>query len=371
MKAVILVGGQGTRLRPLTSNTPKPMVPIINRPFLEHMIQWLKSHGFNDIILALFYLPDRIQSHFGDGSGFGVHMTYVVEPVPLGTAGAVKNVEEHLDDGTFAVLNGDVITALDLTAMLSFHQEKGAKATIALTPVDDPTAYGVVETDSNSRVTRFIEKPSWDAVTTNLINAGTYILEPEVLSRVPKDMFFMFERGLFPPLVNAGEPVFGYASDGYWLDIGTPDKYMRAHHDLLMGLMEVPFPGDSLPQQVWAEEGCQIDPWARLVGPVVIGRGCTIARGAQIRGPTTIGDHCTIGAGSLIEDCVLWPHTKVGERAVMRRCVVGDHCQIGDGVWLIDGTVVGDHVIIGRGNKLEHGIRIWPGRTLEPETITF
>lgn len=205
MKAVILVGGEGTRLRPLTYSTPKPMVPILNRPFLEHMLKYMKSHHINDVILALCYLPDHIRAYFGNGSDYGVKLTYDVETSPLGTAGAVKNVAQHLDE-TFFVFNGDVFTDLNLTAMLDTHRKKSSKATIALTPVDDPSMYGVVETDTNDRVKRFVEKPKREEATTNMINAGIYILEPELLEYIPANQNYMFERGLFPLLLEQGDP---------------------------------------------------------------------------------------------------------------------------------------------------------------------
>ena len=260
MKAIILIGGEGTRLRPMTCNTPKAVVPILNRPFLEHLLLYLEKHGVTDVILAMGYLPDPVQKCLGDGSQLGVRITYVVEESPLGTAGAVKNAESFID-GAFIVLNGDIITEIDLTDMIKRHQEIEPKASIALTPVDNPTVYGVVETDASGMVQRFVEKPGWDKVTTNMINAGIYILEPEVLAHVPASTHSMFERHLFPLLLEMGEPILSYPSDAYWIDIGTPEQYLKANHDLLLawGDRAVHITGQS-----------EIHPQAQIEGPVLI-----------------------------------------------------------------------------------------------------
>ena len=369
IKAVILAGGEGTRLRPLTSSIPKPMVPVVNRPFLEHMIDLLKAHQVTDIILTLCYLPDLIRRHFGDGSDFGVRLTYVVEDCPLGTAGAVKNVEEHLSD-TFLVINGDVFTDLDLSAMIALHREKGAVATIALTPVDNPTNYGVVETDYRGRVRRFIEKPSWDVVTTNMINAGFYLLGKEALQHIPQGSYFMFERGLFPLLLRLGAPFYSYASRGYWIDIGTPEHYLQLNRDLILGRKGPP-PGQKMANGIYLGEGCNIHPLAQIAGPVVLGKGCTIGRGVRLTGPVAMGDGCSVRDDTIIEGVVLWRGVKVGERVTMRNCIVGDNALIGDGVWVTEGAILGDSVIVGSGNRLSHGMRVWPGKALPPESVSF
>ncbi|MFH1486884.1 MAG: NDP-sugar synthase [Chloroflexota bacterium] len=341
LHGVILVGGEGTRLRPLTNNVPKPMVPIVNRPFLEHMLAHLRGHGIEDVTLAICYLPDRIRSHFGDGEGFGVKLSYAVESSPRGTAGAVKNAEEHIK-GTFFAFNGDVFTDLDLSAMLAFHRKMKAKATIALTPVEDPSAFGVVETDANGRVRAFIEKPKREEATTNMINAGTYILEPEVLDHVPPDTFYMFERGLFPLLVERGDPVYAYPSDDYWMDIGNPQQYLRLHRDLLTGKAKTVLPGKPWREGIWVENEANIDPTAQLVPPLVIGKRCLIGPRARIEGPTVLGPGVAIGEGACIQESVLWQDTNVGPRAILKGCVAGMNGLIGNGVCLAEGTVLGD-----------------------------
>ena len=359
MKAVILVGGEGTRLRPLTCSIPKSMVPIVNRPFLEHMIDYLKEHAIDDIILALWYLPHPIQSYFGDGSSFGVKLTYVVESSPLGTAGAVKNVEEHLDE-TFFVFNGDIFTDIDLTQMMEFHRESRAKVSIALTPVEDPTIYGVVETDSGGRVKRFIEKPRREEAPSNMINAGAYIVEPEVLGHVPPGLNFTFERELFPLLLEIGDPVYGYPSAAYWIDIGTPEKYLKLHHDLLAGRVKKTFPGERAGEGIWVEEGCDIHPSAQLVGPIVIGRDCLIGPGVRVMGPSVIGQGCHIGRDSLIEGAILWHNTRLGQGVALKNCVLSESVSIGDRSQVMEGCVLGNNVVLGCDQRLAQGIRVWP-----------
>jgi len=325
VKAVVLVGGEGTRLRPLTRNTPKSMVPIANRPYLEHMIEYLKGHGIDDIILTLCYLPDYTRRYFGDGSNFGVKLTYAVEDSPLGTAGAVKNVAERLDDGTFYVFNGDIFTDIDLTAMMKFHWQCGSKATIALTPVEDPTIYGVVETNAEGKVGRFIEKPRRHTLTTNMINAGAYILAPEVLDHIPRGTSFTFEHGLFPLLLERGDPMYGYQSDAYWIDIGTPEKYLKLHHDLLTGRINRSFRGEPAGEGIWVEEGCDIHPQARLEGPAVFGRNCVIGSRVLVKGPSAIGQDCRIGTGSLIEGAVVWQNANLSREVSLKNCVIGEN----------------------------------------------
>ena len=273
MKAVILVGGKATRLLPLTCNIPKAIIPVLNIPFLVHVIQHLSRHQVKDIILAEGHLAQPIEGYLGDGSRLGVKLGYVVEDAPRGTAGAIKNAEKYLDK-TFLVLNGDIITDLNITAMIDFHRENRAKATIALAPVDDPTSYGLIETGTEGRVTRFLEKPGWDEVTTNMINAGTYVLEPDVLTEIPPDTVVSIERQTFPQLLAGGEPIYAYSSPAYWIDIGTPEKYLQLHRDLLNGKCRQY--GTGAPDEVVVGEQSDIHPTAQIKGPVVIGANCSI-----------------------------------------------------------------------------------------------
>jgi len=369
MKAVILVGGEGTRLRPLTFSLPKPMIPVINKPFLLHMIDWLKRHGISEIILSMGYLSTAIEDYFGDGSRFGVKMWYVVEDSPLGTGGAIKNVERFVDD-TFIVLNGDILTDLDLTSMIAFHREHKAVATISLTPVEDPSAYGLVDLDDRSRVLRFLEKPSPEEITTNLINAGTYIMESSVLDIIPPNRNVSVEREVYPGLLERGNPVYGYPSGAYWLDIGTPAKYLMVNRDLLMGTITEELP-NSRGERIWLGEGTKVSPRARLVGPVLTGANCVIEDQAYLSGPVVLGNNCRIGPETWVQDSVLWDDCSIGARSHIRHSILASAVEIGENVIVADETVIGERCVIGSTNRLKEGIRIWPGKTIEPNTISF
>mgnify|MGYP001570793551 CR=1 FL=1 len=368
MQAVILVGGEGTRLRPLTVNTPKSMVPILNQPYLEHNLDYLKKHGIKDVILALGYLPHRIKTYFDSVGEQDSHLTYVVESTPLGTAGAVKNVEPHLHGEAFYVFNGDIVTDIDLRDMYTFHKREKASVTIALTAVENPTAFGVVETDNNGRVRRFVEKPGWDEVTTNMINAGVYIVEPEVLKLIPSQTFYMFEQGLFPLLLKQGEKVCGYPSTGYWIDMGTPEKYLKLHHDLLHKMARDGRDGGVVGG---IGEGCSIHPSVQITGPVLIGKNCKIGPRVRIIGPVVLGDGCQVDEGSVIEGAVLWEGVHVGAEVNLKDSILAANCRVAGHCWIVGGCVLGDGVEIGEGNRLGQAIRVWQGKKLEPGTLSF
>jgi mannose-1-phosphate guanylyltransferase len=370
MKAVILVGGLGTRLRPLTCNTPKPLIPLVNQPFIEHVLENLRNQGIDEVILAVQYLADRFHASLGDGSRLGLKLHIIEEPEPLGTAGAVKNVEHLLDGPTF-VFNGDVMTDLDLQAMLSFHQERGSKLTIALTPVEDPTQFGLVEMDSGGQIQRFLEKPRVDEITSNMINAGTYIIEPELFRYVPPKQYYMFERGLFPVVLQTRDPMYGYPSRAYWTDIGKPQTYLEVHHDILIGKVNYRFRGTEIANRVWSEGEVEIHKTAQIVGPVVLGAGVRVGPRARVIGPTVIGADCVIGTEAMIEGSVLWDGNVVEEGALLRSCVLGHGNQVGAKAHLTDGTIVSDQCVIGPENRLERGIRLWPETLLKERAISF
>ena len=361
MKAVILVGGEGTRLRPLTCNIPKAMVPVVNKPFLEHVIGNLAKHGIKDIILAKGHLAGPIAEYLGDGTQLGVRLTFVVEDTPLGTAGAFKNVASYLDE-TFLALNGDIFTDLDYTGVLSFHRQRRAKATITLAPVEDPTAYGVIETDEQGRVGRFLEKPAPGEVTTNMINAGTYVLEPEVLAEIPPQVKVSIERETFPLLLDRGDPVYAYSSPGYWMDMGTPQKYLQLHRDLLNGKCRHYAPTSG----AGVVTGTQINihPAAQITGPVLIGNNCTIEQNVRLIGPVVIGDGCHLLEGALIEDSVIWHNVQLGRQVELKHSIVADHCHLLDGCSVED-SVLGDNVTVVSGGKLAADSKIWPGETVK------
>jgi mannose-1-phosphate guanylyltransferase len=371
MKAVVLVGGEGTRLRPLTCNTSKAMVPILNMPFLEYLLRYLKNHGIGDIILATSYLPERIQGSFGDGAKLGLHLTYLIEKEPLDTAGAVKNAESSLDE-PFFVINGDVLTAIDLTAMMKRHREVKPRVSIALTAVDNPTIYGVVETDAKGMVKRFVEKPPLEEVTTNMINAGIYIVEPEVLANIPPSTRSSFERTHFPQLLKAGEPILGYASDQYWIDIGTPEKYIRVQHDLLSGRApSLSRYWGKLDGGIQMGSNSTIDPSAEIEGAVLIGEKCVIAKGARIKGPAVLGARCRVDQEALVEGAILWDNARVGKKAMLSNCVIASNSYVQEESQVLENCVLGDNVVVGRNNRLAPGTRVWPDKRIAAATLSF
>jgi NDP-sugar pyrophosphorylase family protein len=334
MQALILAGGKGTRLRPLTVFTPKPIVPICNKPFLLYQIEMLKRAGITDITLSLSYQPQKIEQQLGDGSDFGVNLRYTVEPQPMGTAGAYKFASDLIRERT-VVLNGDILTDLDLKAVMREHDKRKATATIVLTPVDNPSSYGLVETDADGRVSRFLEKPSADEITCNTINAGTYVLEPKVLDLIPGGESYSFEYGVFPRLLEEGEPFFAHIPQkAYWLDIGTPSRYTQANQDLLANRI----PRFHLKDRRGAFEqaqGMEIDELS------MIGDECTIKPGAQITN-SVIGPGCFIEEKVRIENSVIWAHTRVGAGAVISDALIGRGCHIGRSAVVGAGSVLGD-----------------------------
>jgi mannose-1-phosphate guanylyltransferase len=357
MKAVILVGGLGTRLRPLSYNTPKAMMPVLNVPFLEWVIRRLKNYGFDEPVLAISHLAGPIQDYFGDGRRFGVSINYSIEETGLGTAGGVKNAERFLGDEPFAVLNGDIFTDLDLGAMLEFHRRNRAKITIALTPVEDPTQYGLVETDAQGKIIRFLEKPARDQITTNMINAGTYILEPDVLASIPAQTCYSFEHKVFPFFQEQGA-AYAFPFEGYWMDIGTPQKYRQLNLDLLAGNSNQ-FRLRS-PAEVAIGNDCRIHPKAIISGPAVIGEGCCIGSKARLAGPFVIGRNTKIDDDASVDSSVVWDDIQIGEGAKVIDSVIASGCRLGDGS-IIENSVLAHRV------KLAAGCRL-TGDSVMPDT---
>ncbi len=332
MKAIILVGGEGTRLRPLTYSIVKSMVPVLNRPFLEHVICRLARHDIKDIILAMGYKPDSIYEYFKKGPLKDVRLSYSLEVKPMGTAGAVKLASEHIRS-TFFVLNGDVFTDIDYTGMLQYHLANKSKATIALTHVDDPTKFGVVETENNGRVRAFIEKPPADRVTSHWINAGVYVLEPEILDYIPDDEFYMFERGVFPRLLQDNQRVFAYPSSAYWIDMGTPAKYKQLNNDIITGRCSSFLYDASSPA---VGEDTVVSKSCRIEGPVLIGKNCQIGEHVRLVGPLVIGNNCHIKMGCLIENSLLWNDIRVGINSSVINSVIANGAIIDNGSCLMD-----------------------------------
>jgi mannose-1-phosphate guanylyltransferase len=335
LTAVILVGGPGTRLQPLTDDRPKSLVPVLNRPVMEHTIAYFKCHGIEDIVLTLSFMPESIRQVFGDGRRYGVRIVYCVEKEPLGTAGAVRNAAEHIG-GTFIVQNGDIFTDLDLADMLAFHRRQKAVATISLSEVEDPSAFGVVVMDGLRKVKSFIEKPPRAEAPSHWINAGTYVLEPEVLEHIPAGQHYMFEKGLFPRILERGLPVYGYPYNGYWLDMGTPQKYFGVNVDMLYARLRSPIAGSPGPGGVEYGDDVTVDPAASVTAPALISGGGRIGRGARVTGPAIIGRDCRIGAGASIENTILWDGVSIGAGARLSRCIIASGVSVPAGRELVD-----------------------------------
>ncbi len=386
MQAVILVGGEGTRLRPLTSTIPKPVVPLVDRPFIVFMIEWLRSHGIEDVIMSCGFLATSVRNVLGDGSAYGIRLRYVEEPDPRGTAGALKFAESMLDE-RFLMLNGDVLTDIDLTAQIAQHERTGARATLALVPVDDPTAYGLVRLTPDHAVSEFVEKPSSDQMEagaaaatgarsgrerelheyTNLISAGAYVLERDVLELVPAERNVSIEREVWPQLV--GDGLYGFPADSYWLDIGTPQRYLQATFDIIEGNVQTAVRErlgsdfTALAPSVRAE--------GRVIPPAVLQGGVHVAAGAHVGSLVVLGQGVTVGAGSTVERAVIMNGTDIGPGCTLTDCIVAAGCRIGEGTQIADGAVLGEGVTIGAHNTVSRGARIFPGVTLPDGALRF
>jgi mannose-1-phosphate guanylyltransferase / phosphomannomutase len=366
MRAVLMAGGSGTRLRPLTCDLPKPMVPVLNRPIAEHIINLLRRHHITEIIATLHYLPDALRDYFQDGSDFGVQMTYAVEEdQPLGTAGCVKNIAELLD-GTFLVVSGDSITDFDLTAAIQFHQQKRSKATLILTRVPNPIEFGVVITDKDGRINRFLEKPSTSEVFSDTVNTGTYILEPEVLDYLPADEESDFSKDLFPLMLDKGEPMYGYVAEGYWCDVGHLDAYRDAQYDSLQRKVYLEFAYDQRSPGIWVGQNTFIDPTVTLEAPVLIGSNCRIAPRVTIDAGTIIGDNVSIGPDADLKRPIIWNGAIIGEEVHLRACVIARGARVDRRAHVLEGAIIGPLSAIGEEAQVNPGVRVWPSKKVEP-----
>jgi NDP-sugar pyrophosphorylase family protein len=341
MKAILLAGGKGTRLRPLTIHTPKPIVPIFDRPFLHYQLDLLKKVSeIDEVILSLNYQPRRIEEIFGDGGDSGMALKYVVEPAPLGTAGAIRYAGESLRESV-VVFNGDVLTEVDLAAVIALHRERKARATIVLTPVENPTAYGLVETDADGNIRRFLEKPNLDEITCNTVNAGIYILEPETFDRIPKDTPWSIERSFFPSLIERGETFVAHVYRGYWIDIGTPDKYIQVHRDIMDGHYHVPSLRNA-PDGKFVSPLARIEEGVTIEGPCFIDEGVVVKSGARVGPYTVLGRQCYVEEHAQVERAIVWANTRISQDAIVRGSILGRHCHIGRSALVENGVVLGD-----------------------------
>jgi mannose-1-phosphate guanylyltransferase len=366
VQAVILVGGEGTRLRPLTSTVPKPVVPLVDRPFIVFMLEWLARHGIDDVVMSCGFLATAVRNVLGDGSQYGLRLRFVEEPEPRGTAGALKYAEDLLDE-RFLMLNGDVLTDIDLTAQIAQHEATGAVGTLALVPVNDPTAYGLVRLHDDQSVSEFVEKPSADEIDTRLISAGAYVLERAVLDLIPADRNVSIEREVWPQLVGQG--LFGYAAEAYWLDIGTPERYLQGTFDILEGHVVTAVADRLGPGYLFVGERVQLD--GRIVPPALVDRGCTIAAGAHVGSLVVLGEGVSVGEGTTVERSVVLNGAEIGAGCVLRDCIVAAGVRIGDGSEISGGAVLGEGVTVGERNVLSRGVRVFPQTDLPEGAITF
>ncbi len=371
MKAVLMAGGEGSRLRPLTILRPKPMVPIVNKPVMEHVLGLLKRHGIDEVVVTVQYLAHVIQDNFGDGSELGMRIHYSVEETPLGTAGSVKKAE-HLLDEPFVVISGDALTDLDLQGIIASHHSRRAKATLTLYHVPNPLEYGVVIVDDEGRIRQFLEKPSWGEVFSDTVNTGIYVLEPSIFDYIPKDRAVDFSQDVFPKLLEQGDRLYGHVSEGYWTDIGNIQEYMRASADLLEGKVDLDPVGVEMGGGVWAEdESVEVSPDAQIYGPVYLGREVKIKSGVILRGPTVVREHSVIDSGAQVDRSIIWRNSYVGERAEIRGAIVGRQCSLRSKAMVFEGAVVGDNTTIGEGAVIQPGVKIWPDKEVEDgATIT-
>src|ERR687897_1495933 len=366
MKGVVLVGGQGSRLRPITYDVPKAMIPLRNRPFMGYMMDFLRAGGLEGAVLSLGYLPDPIQGYFEGLDLNGFSIDYAVEDHALGTAGGIKNAEEYLGAEPFVVVNGDVLSGMDLRVAIERHKESDALATIVLISVEDPTAYGLVEVDHDMLVHRFLEKPAADEVTTNLVNAGIYVMQPEVLSMIPENQEVSIEREIFPYLQAEGG-LRAYVSSSYWRDIGTPRSYLAASHDVLSGAVGAREDFDYLDVHPSTECGKNV----RLLPPVSVEEGCTISDLATIGGRSSLGKGSVVGEGAVVEGSILLDGAEVEAGAVVRGSVMGPRARVGNNAIVRGLSVLGAGCVVGEGNVLDQGIRVNPGVVVSPRSLNF
>ncbi|MFN8186838.1 MAG: sugar phosphate nucleotidyltransferase [Gaiellales bacterium] len=368
MKAVVMAGGEGTRLRPLTSNQPKPMVPIVGRPCMEHIVELLRLHGLTDVIATLAFMPQAIRSYFDTGESLGVRMQYSVEEAPAGTAGSVRLASDELDE-TFLVISGDALCDVDLSALVRFHKEKGAAVTIGLVSVENPLEFGIVVTDTDGRIERFLEKPSWGQVFSDTINTGIYVLEPDVLRHVPTDRPFDFSKELFPLLLEMGRPLYGYVLDGYWQDIGTIDQYRQANFDALDEKVKLSIPGLRLRGNIWLGEGVEIEHLEQVEGPAFIGNHCRISPAATVGPYAVLASSVTIREHARVTRAVLDASTYVGASAIIEGATLGRGCDVRPRARVNEGAAIGDECTLGQESVVMPDVRVYPYKEVESGTI--
>src|SRR6266699_3097738 len=364
-----MAGGEGTRLRPMTASQPKPMLPVVNKPIMEHVLRLLRRHGFDETVVTVQFLASMVRNYFGDGEDFGMSLQYATEETPLGTAGSVKNAEDALRDEPILVISGDALTDIDLSELVKFHKENGALVTVGLTRVPNPLEFGIVIVDDDGRIQRFLEKPTWGQVFSDTVNTGIYVMEPEVLAEVPAGQPVDWSGDVFPRLVERGAPLFGWIADGYWEDVGTHESYLKAQADVLSGRVEAEIAGFEVSPGIWVADGAELDPEAILNGPLCIGEYAKIEAGAQLREFTVIGNNVVVKEGAFLHRAVVHNNVYVGQGATLRGCVVGKNTDVMASARIEEAAVVGEECLIEPEAYISSGVKVYPFKTIEAGAV--
>jgi mannose-1-phosphate guanylyltransferase/phosphomannomutase len=364
MKAVVMAGGEGSRLRPLTSGLPKPLVPVVGKPVMEHILKLLSKHGITEVVVTLQYMGSAVRDYFGDGSEFGVDITYVVEDSPLGTAGSVKNAEQYLKE-PFLVISGDALTDIDLSRAIAFHNERRSAATIVLYSVPNPLEYGVVITSPDGSIKRFLEKPSWGEVFSDQVNTGIYVIEPSVLELLPPAAVVDWSSDVFPKMLRNRLPLYGFHAEGYWCDIGNLQTYYQANWDALEGRVQVEIRGQRRDGNVWVGDDVEIAGDVKIVGPAYLGQECKVKSGVFLNGPVCVGNFSVIDENTKVSNSIIWSYSYVGENSRLRQAIICRHATVKNNCLLEEGAVIGDECSIGEGTTIDAGVKIWPDKEIE------
>jgi mannose-1-phosphate guanylyltransferase / phosphomannomutase len=369
VKAVVMAGGEGTRLRPITANQPKPMLPVVNRPIMEHVLRLLRKHGFTETVVTVQFLASIVRNYFGDGDDFGMSLQYATEETPLGTAGSVKNAEDALRDEPFLVISGDALTDVDLSDLVAFHKDNQALVTVGLARVPDPLEFGIVIVDEEGRIQRFLEKPTWGQVFSDTVNTGIYVMEPEVLGWVRAGEVVDWSGDVFPRLLESGAPLYGWIADGYWEDVGSHESYVKAQADVLTGKVSAHIDGFEMSPGVWVADGAEIDPDAVLRGPLCIGDYAKIEAGAQLREFTVVGSNVIVKEGAFLHRAIVHNNVYVGRGATLRGCVIGKNTDVMSQSRVEEGAVVGDECVIEPDSYVSAGVKVYPFKTIEAGAV--
>ena len=365
MKAVVMAGGEGTRLRPMTASMPKPLLPIVNRPIMEHVLRLLRRHGFEETVVTVQFLASLVRNYFGDGEEFGMTLHYATEETPLGTAGSVKNAEDMLKDEPFLVISGDALTDINLTDLVKFHEDKGALVTVCLTRVPDPLEFGITIVDDDGKVQRFLEKPTWGQVFSDTVNTGIYVMQPEVFDYVAEGEVVDWSGDVFPQLLAEGKAIYGYVADGYWEDVGTLESYIRVQADVLTGKVDTQLDGFEVSPGVWVGEGADVHPDVQLKGPLYIGDYAKVEAGAELREFTVLGRNAVVKSGAFLHRAVVHDNCFIGPLANLRACVIGKNTDVMRSARIDEGCVIGDECVIEEEAIVSAGVKVYPFKTVD------